>query len=76
MPDLTRGDAAKNIASEERRIYTFPFGTQVVIEQPITLIVSDNGHRIADSEGNGHYIPMGWIHLKWINKNGCPAIVC
>ncbi len=66
---------AKNITSEKRRVYTWPDGAQVVIENPAVLIVSESGHRIADDEGNGHYVPNGWIHLMWINEPGAPAIV-
>lgn len=63
-----------DISNELRRTYVFPGGEKVVIEKPVFLVVSKNGHRVADGNGNGHYIPMGWIHLCWENKPGAPAI--
>lgn len=66
---------SKDISTEERRTYTWPDGSTVTIEAPTRLITSKNGHRIADSNGNGHYVPMGWIHLHWENKPGSAAIV-
>lgn len=65
----------KDISTEIRRTYTWPDGSKVVIESPVSLIVSDGGHRIADANNNGHYIPFGWIHLHWENKPGVKAIV-
>ena len=65
----------KDISSEIRRTYKWESGATVTIESPKTLIVSDNGHRIADGSNNGHYIPKGWIHLHWENKPGVQAIV-
>lgn len=65
----------KDISTERQRIYTWPDGATVTIEEPVTLIVSKHGHRIADAKGNGHYVPLGWIHLFWENKSGVPVIV-
>lgn len=65
----------KDISTEIRRTYTWADGAKVTIDEPLTLIVSDNGHRIADSKGNGHYVPKGWIHLYWENKPGTTPIV-
>lgn len=65
----------KDISTELRRTYTWADGAKVVIEQPVQLITSENGHRIADGFGNGHYIPAGWIHLRWENKPGAKPIV-
>lgn len=55
---------------EEYRVYEFPNGESIRIDDPQFLIVSDNGHRIYDGDGISHYIPYGWIHLWWINKPG------
>jgi hypothetical protein len=66
---------AKDISTEQRRTYTWPDGSKVTIEEPAKFIDSQNGHRISDSRGNGHYVPKGWIHLQWENKHGAPAIV-
>lgn len=53
----------KDISTELRRTYTWADGATVAIESPLTLIASENGHRIADAKNDGHYIPKGWIHL-------------
>ena len=55
---------------EAVRYYRFPDEEIVQITAPVTLIVSDNGHRIVDAEGNSHYVPYGWIHLWWKNTPG------
>lgn len=66
---------AKDISTELRRTYKWADGSQVVIIAPVSLITSDNGHRISDAAGNGHYVPKGWNHLTWENRPGSPAIV-
>lgn len=65
----------KNISTEIRRTYTWADGGTVIIDKPVTLIVSDGGHRIVDAKRNGHYIPIGWIHLHWESIPGAPVIV-
>lgn len=65
----------KDISTELKRTYYFPNGEKVIIDQPVQLITSENGHRIADAHGNGHYVPAGWLHLHWENKPGAKAIV-
>lgn len=69
-----------DISSEEYRIYIFqvpnsPFTTQVRINEPLKLNVSNNGHRIFDYKGASHYIPKGWIHLKWKAKENQPNFI-
>ena len=60
----------KDISTELRRHYDFN-GYVVTIENPIRLHVSSSGgHRIVDSDGNGHYVPAGWVHIKWENRPG------
>lgn len=66
----------KDISTELRRTYRFPGGETVRIEEPVQLITSENGHRVADAKGNGHYVPLGWLHLHWENKPGAKAIAC
>jgi hypothetical protein len=65
----------KDISTEIKRRYTWPDGATVEIHKPVSLIVSNNGHRIADADGNGHYVPFGWIHLFWENQKGASPIV-
>jgi hypothetical protein len=68
-------NAPKDISTEIRRTYHWESGATVTIDSPVSLIVSDNGHRIADAANNGHYVPSGWIYIRWENKPGVPAIV-
>ena len=63
----------KSLETELWREYVFPSGT-VRIDAPKSLNVSaSGGHRIEDSQGMAHYIPAGWIHLRWLVKEGSPV---
>jgi hypothetical protein len=53
-----------DISSEQFRSYTFA-ESEVYIDKPQYLAVSAGGHRVLDAQGVSHYIPKGWIHLKW-----------
>jgi hypothetical protein len=65
-----------DISSEEWREYQFESGATVRIEHPLRLNVSaSGGHRIFDAQGQSHYIPFGWIHLRWEAKPGAPNFV-
>ena len=65
-----------DISSEAWREYQFESGAVVRIENPLRLNVSESGgHRIYDAQGQSHYIPYGWIHLKWEAKPGEPNFV-
>jgi len=72
---LPRG-AEIDISSELYRLYRFPKGESVTIKKPMVLIVSDNGHRVVDKEGYSHYIPYGWIHLKFKVEKDRPHFYC
>lgn len=64
------------INSEEYRVYTFPGAVTVRIDNPCKLRVSESGgHRIMDCNGHGHYVPSGWVHIKWVPKPGEPTFV-
>jgi len=65
-----------DISSEVYRLYRFPKGETVMIKKPMILIVSDNGHRVIDKEGYSHYIPYGWIHLKFKVEKGESHFYC
>lgn len=65
-----------DISSEVYRLYRFPKGESVMIKKPATLIVSDNGHRVVDQGGYSHYIPYGWVHLKFKVEKGAPHFYC
>jgi len=65
-----------DISSEAWRIYTFPSGATVEIQEPQRLHVSDSGgHRVFDAAGVSHYIPAGWVHLRWKAQDGHPHFV-
>ena len=65
-----------DISSEDVREYTFPGGDVVRIVAPLNLHVSESGgHRVFDAGGTSHYIPKGWIHLRWSVKDGQPNFV-
>lgn len=65
-----------DISSEAWREYQFQSGAIVRIEKPLRLNVSaSGGHRIFDAQGESHYIPFGWIHLRWEAKPGEPNFV-
>jgi len=64
-----------DISSEKFRTYVFPGGDEVTIKNPLQLSFSAAGHRLFDGEGVSHYIPKGWIHLKWEVKSGQPNFV-
>jgi hypothetical protein len=69
------GRSWKDISSEMYREYVFPAGAVVRIDSPSCLHVSDSGgHRIWDG-GLSHYIPVGWVQLRWQPKIGAPKFV-
>ena len=72
---LPRGQEI-DISSEVYRLYRFPKGETVMIKKPMVLIVSDNGHRVVDKEGYSHYVPYGWIHLKFKVEKDAPHFYC
>lgn len=65
----------KDISSESWRRYTYADGSSILIDEPLALNVSKNGHRLFDAAGTSHYIPKGWKHLKWQVKDGQPHFV-
>ena len=64
----------KKFQSLESESYcTYVFGDrEVTILNPLWINVGPGGHRIFDAAGVCHYIPKGWIHLKWVVKVGKP----
>lgn len=66
----------KDISSEKYRVYKFAGGDSIRIENPLRINVSKSGgHRIFDKSGMSHYIPPGWIHLRWEAKAKQPNFV-
>lgn len=65
-----------DIGSEEFREYVFPGGELVRIDSPLKLAVSESGgHRLFDRSGLSHYVPPGWVHLRWRARDGEPNFV-
>ena len=65
-----------DISSEKYRVYRFPGQEIVEIFKPQKLLVSDSGgHRIFTQDGQCHYIPPTWIHIRWVPKKGQPHFV-
>lgn len=65
-----------DISVEASREYTFPGGEKVIVENPTHLHVSaSGGHRIATAQGNGVYIPAGFLAITWTPKDGKPIFV-
>ena len=66
MKKVTEDLKWKNIDHEKYRVYRFPDGNHIQIDNPLLLNVSSSGgHRILDANDISHYIPSGWIHLFW-----------
>ncbi len=68
-----------DISDEEYREYVFVVGDKEVIvkiDKPLRLNVSKtHSHRIYAADGMSHYIPAGWIHLRWKAKEGSANFV-
>lgn len=65
-----------DISSEQYRVYEFNNGKTVRIDEPLKLNVSPSGgHRLFDASGISHYIPKGWVWLRWKAKKGQPNFV-
>lgn len=65
-----------NISSEQWREYDFGEDGVVRIDSPLALNVSrSGGHRVWDADGVSHYVPKGWIHLRWLVKPDNPHFV-
>ena len=62
------------IHDEELREYQFPSNGPVeeivLVQKPLVLDRSRGAHRIVDAFGVSHYIPKGWIALRWKNSQG------
>ncbi len=65
----------KDISNEMYREYDFGGGCIYRIEHPHWLHVkrqteTQHSHRILDKAGVSHYIPSGWIGLRWSSPTG------
>lgn len=63
-----------DISSEKYRVYVFR-DTEVRIDLPQWLAVSENGHRVVDMAERSHYVPLGWVHVYWEVEDDAPHFV-
>ena len=64
------------ISSELFRTYVYPDGTEIKIDDPLFLSVSDSGgHRLFDLGGLSHYIVPGFVQIYWTARDGEPNFV-
>ena len=76
QPKVTIEGEFLDISSEQYRVYSFPTGQKVQIDNPLWLLVSKSGgHRVIAAQGYAHYIPFTWGHLYWLVKKGKPSFV-
>ena len=62
------------IDDEKYREYVFPQGV-IRIDEPLCVNVSaSGGHRVFSADGMSHYIPKGWMVLRWEAKTDRPHI--
>lgn len=51
--------------AERSRVYSFPGGEQVRLENVTHLAVSPSGtHRLKTDGGHLHIVPTGWLHIE------------
>lgn len=61
----------KDITDEQYREYVFACGETIRLNNPVGLHVSaSGGHRVYTADGVSHYIPSGWLELRWEVKEG------
>ena len=60
----------KSIEDEAYREYVWADGTVVRVEGVALNVSASGGHRIKGADGLAHYIPSGWVHLRWQAKPG------
>ncbi len=64
----------ESIEGETRRVYNFGEEGEVVIDSPMELHMSSHGHYIFDAEEVMHYVPYGWIELRFEVNEDTPHI--
>jgi len=80
-PDLVFHDISKEMW--RAYVYPSPDGDGVVeikIDNPVAVAMKapsetfarGGRHRILDADGVSHYIPQGWVDMKWKNAPGTP----
>lgn len=64
-----------NISYEEWREYQFKNKETIRLEEAQWLSISKSGHRVLTKDGISHFIPFGWIRLKWKARDGEPHFI-
>ena len=64
-----------DISNEAERTYIFPSG-EFIIDNPLAVAFCSHppafgggSHRVVDKVGNAHYVPYGWIGMRWEKAN-------
>jgi hypothetical protein len=74
--------AGADISNERQRVYTYPGGHRIIIDEPKTLWVKPplpggvggGSHRVLTKSGHGIYITYGWLSIEWSVHDGKLAI--
>ena len=60
MIEMTKLDAP-----EKRRLYTFPNGETIALENVTHFLARESGtHRLQTADGKLHIVPTGWLHVE------------
>lgn len=79
MVDLAKlAEPGADVSDEEFRVYTFANGETIRVDEPVRLWVKrkpeGDSHRLALANGNGVYVPAGWLKIEWRNKPGAGPV--
>lgn len=70
------GNEFTDISTERWRRYHYADGSQLFINKPLKLHVSESGgHRIFATDGISRYIKPEWRHIEWMAKDGKPHFI-
>ena len=65
-----------DISMEQKREYGYLDRPPLTISKPLMLFVTEGGtHRVKDVDGWVHYVPRGWVTLKWLPKPNSIEVV-
>lgn len=71
MPEVQKPLAFREIGGELFRVYHYPNGYAVRLDNPVRLSVAENGdHRILTGDGRAHLLAYGWVHVQCQPKPG------
>lgn len=71
MADVKKPLEFKDLQTEQWRVYHYPNGYAVRVDNPVRMHIAENGdHRILTSDGRAHVIAYGWVHIQNQAKQG------